>query len=558
MTRQAFGLRLRVWLRRQEQAESTLTITSLVLIFAFYIWRFRLLKTVSFNPDEFWHLHTAWCLSRGLIPYRDFFEHHTPWLYFLLAPLFRFYRTDTDPNAAISFIFLARGIMMVIAGIALVMTFLLAHLWRGNRVAWLAVALLSTSVVFAHKTLEVRPDVPAMVLWVGCLAALVRATDEHPLRMRKQKWLFVLSGFLMGGAVMSAQKMLVMLPSFTLAMLWYLAAGKGTNRTRFFNCLFQLSGFCAPIIATSIFFWAHGALWPFIKYNLMNIGWRTRFPAYYLAPQVIAQNPVLAALGILGILCEVPTTFHEPAFTADKLLLLNTVGAIGAVFVMPTPWTQNYLTSIPLLAIYSGALLAFLADKIFRSERGLKQVGLKVPAALALSLVACSISLFSAQGTLWADLVSGVLLLTGIGLIFRRRLRGAALALVLIAFSVHPYCQMNKEFSSTNALQLKRLRFVLANTLPTDTVMDGWSGLGVFRPHAWFYPFIHGEIQALLSAEDRQQLLLGLRSGRIAPKFVFPNAAMMSISRPVTAFLLTHYYPVGGDPNVRRRNVINE
>jgi hypothetical protein len=138
----------------------------------------------------------------------------------------------------------------------------------------------------------------------------------------------------------------------------------------------------------------------------------------------------------------------------------------------------------------------------------------------------------------------------------KRRHRGAALALVLIAFSVHPYQQMEREFSSTNTHQLERLRFVLANTLPTDTVMDGWSGLGVFRLHAWFYPFVHGEIEPLLSAKDRQQLLLGLDSGRIAPKFVFPNVAMLSISRPVSAFLLSHYHPVGGDPDVMGRNVI--
>ena len=554
MMRQQFGIRLRLLWR--ERAELTLLITSLVLIFGFYIWRFRRLKTVSINPDEFWHLHTAWCLSRGLIPYRDFFEHHTPWLYFLLAPLFPYYRTDTDPNAAISFIFLARGIMMALGGIALAMTFLLARLWRGKRVAWLAAALLSTSVVFARKTIEVRPDVPAMVLWLGCLAALVRATDQYPISMREQKWLFIMSGFLMGGAIMSAQKMLVMMPSLMLAMLWYLAAGRGTNRTRFFNCLFQLSGFCAPIIATSIFFWSHAALGPFIKYTLMNIGWKTRFPAYYLAPQVIVQNPVLTALGILGILCEVPTTFGNPAFTADKLLLVNTVGAIVAVFVMPTPWTQNYLISIPLLAIYSGALLALIADKILGSEGGLKQIDIRVPVALAFSLVACSISLFSAQETLWANLAFGMFLLAGSGLMFRRRLHGAALALLLIAFSVHPYCQMDKQFSSTNVLQLKRLRFVLANTLPTDTLMDGWSGLGVFRPHAWFYPFVHGEIEPLLSAKDRQQLLLGLGSGRIAPKFVFPNVAMLSISRPVSAFLLSHYHLVGGDPDVMGRNAI--
>ena len=32
-------------------------------------------KVRYFNPDEFEHLHFAWCISKGMLPYRDFFEH---------------------------------------------------------------------------------------------------------------------------------------------------------------------------------------------------------------------------------------------------------------------------------------------------------------------------------------------------------------------------------------------------------------------------------------------------------------------------------------------------
>jgi hypothetical protein len=42
-----------------------------------------------FDIDELEHAHAAWCVAQGLIPYRDFFEHHPPALYLLSAPLFR-------------------------------------------------------------------------------------------------------------------------------------------------------------------------------------------------------------------------------------------------------------------------------------------------------------------------------------------------------------------------------------------------------------------------------------------------------------------------------------
>lgn len=41
-------------------------------------------------PDEIEHLHVAWLIGKlGLVPLRDFFQHHTPLLWDLLAPYYR-------------------------------------------------------------------------------------------------------------------------------------------------------------------------------------------------------------------------------------------------------------------------------------------------------------------------------------------------------------------------------------------------------------------------------------------------------------------------------------
>jgi hypothetical protein len=41
-----------------------------------------------FDSDEFEHSHAAWCVFKGMLPYKDFFEHHTPRYYYLLSPFF--------------------------------------------------------------------------------------------------------------------------------------------------------------------------------------------------------------------------------------------------------------------------------------------------------------------------------------------------------------------------------------------------------------------------------------------------------------------------------------
>ena len=475
-----------------------------------------------------------------------FFEHHTPWLYFLLAPIFRFYQVDDDPNAAVAFIFLARGIMAVFAALVLILTFAIGCVWRGQRVAWLSTALLGTCVVYARKTLEIRPDGPALVLWLGCL---VPAVDQPGLTESKRTSLFILSGLLLGGAVMTAQKMLVVLPGFELAMLWYLVAGDRLSPKRLPNLIYQSIGFAVPIIATSRFFWIHGALWTFFKHVLMNLGWRTRFPSYSLFRRVLAQNPLLVLLGLFGL---IRSALQAGLFLRGRLLFVITAGAVIGVFTLPTPWLQNYLTFLPLLALYAGDLVVGGADSIcvndLRSSRpGIGFSGLFVLAALATA----TIILMLARGPVGIHLLFAMLVLSGSLLLFR--IRAAGLAVLLMALSIHPIYQVGNELSSNNRVQLERLSYVLTNTLPTDTVMDGWSGLGVFRRSAWFYPFIHGEIAALLSPTDRTQLLLGLQEGKIVPKFIFPNDAMLSISGPVTTFLLTHYEPVARAPYLRRR-----
>src|SRR5579872_209907 len=79
----------------------------LVALLAVFSFRFELFQSRRFDPDEFEHLHAAWCVSKGSIPYRDFFEHHTPWFYYVLEPIVR--RADDGFEASVHSVVLARS-----------------------------------------------------------------------------------------------------------------------------------------------------------------------------------------------------------------------------------------------------------------------------------------------------------------------------------------------------------------------------------------------------------------------------------------------------------------
>ena len=59
--------------RRQPLA---LALPCALLIAGPYLARLSLLRTRTFDTDELEHLHAAWSYHQGLLPYRDFFEHH--------------------------------------------------------------------------------------------------------------------------------------------------------------------------------------------------------------------------------------------------------------------------------------------------------------------------------------------------------------------------------------------------------------------------------------------------------------------------------------------------
>src|SRR5436190_15855936 len=123
------------------------------------------------NWDELEFFRATDWVRQDLVPYRDFWEHHTPLQWFVFAPFAAM--TSTPGAAAI--------VWMRIAQIPLwIATFWLANLWMkrngiGDVARWTAMALACCSSLFMLAAVEYRVDV------LGCtmvLAALVILSGE--------------------------------------------------------------------------------------------------------------------------------------------------------------------------------------------------------------------------------------------------------------------------------------------------------------------------------------------------------------------------------------------
>ncbi len=120
--------------------------------------------------------------------------------------------------------------MFVCAVAIALFTFLLGRRYGGPSVAWVATALLSTNIVFVSRTLEIRPDVPAVALWIASQYALFAALSPTG-DQRGRRLLFATSGLLLGGTLVFTQKALLAGPGFAVFALVYVAQPSALSRS---------------------------------------------------------------------------------------------------------------------------------------------------------------------------------------------------------------------------------------------------------------------------------------------------------------------------------------
>lgn len=495
---------------RKPQTWVMLTAAACLLALAFH-YRLQQLPQRSFDPDEFQHLHMAWCMAQGQVPYRDFFEHHTPLLHYLLAPWMRWFQPETSADAAVAMVLAVRWAMLGFTVVILAATVWIGALWRDLRTGLAAAVILACTPMFVEKSLEIRPDLPSTALWLTALGLILTALR----RPRPGPW-FLAGGLAYGLALMCTQKLLLAGPGLAVALLWFLADPRqpGRWRQRLGASLWFALGALLPLAAALAGFAAAGAAGDFIRCNfIINAQWESSFPPTDYLRQLQEQNPLFRLLALAGFgLAALLTPFRRALIQRGTPFLLLGAGALaGGLYLIPVPHRQYYLTFLPLGALF--AALALTAPFAFLENR--------------------------LGGGGWRNLL---------------RLAMGLLCAGLLALACRqPLRVIQQEAADTGGLdQLEAMRFVMDHSTSRDACLDGFSGYAAFRPHAWRYWFLHGEMRAMLDRRDLYQFEDALRSGKITPGLLLFDDNLRDLSPGVTRFLNERYEPAGPG-NVWRR-----
>ncbi|HEY0792197.1 MAG TPA: glycosyltransferase family 39 protein [Chthoniobacterales bacterium] len=317
------------------------------------------------DSDEAQHLHVVWEWTQGLLPYRDFFDNHTPLFHVLFAPVLRLFGERAD------IIELMRGCMVPLIALIFWCTYRIGAQVFSRRVGIIAALLGAFYPHHFFKIGEFRTDVLWTVFWMLSLVWLTR-----PGRMRRHEFL---AGLALGAAFAASQKTVLLalvLLAGTAGTLLLTRLGRRhamdgeTPPMRSWRPLgpwFWL-GLCLVPAGFLGFFWAEGAwsrmVYCVVRFNLSTGEEMLHRPAWL--------DPNQARFWLIVPTAVVAWQIWQRSFSADRARRQVFLLLVGGSYctVLFGLWTvvsaQDYLPYYPVWLIGVVAGLAWLGGTIVR------------------------------------------------------------------------------------------------------------------------------------------------------------------------------------------------
>ncbi len=197
-------------------------------------------------------------------------------------------------------------------------------------------ALLCSSSVFIAKSLEFRPDVPAMLLLVVALG--LRASAHNRL-----------TGLACGLALLFTPKSLFPMAGLMASFLWA-REGEGREWRRSLGRFAQ--GLSAPLLAMALWLFWGNALYPAIRFAVVEAARWVGPSAGPLVVEFIRTDMPLVALFVMGAVATV-SQWPETSLLQRAAFSMTVTGFAG-VFLVTYPSRQFLLLSVPPCAVLVG------------------------------------------------------------------------------------------------------------------------------------------------------------------------------------------------------------
>ncbi len=469
------------------------------VLFALYIGAIilclvLLTTTRYFDPDEFQHLEMAWLISKGVAPYRDFFEHHTPLYHLLASGLLE--TTRYFSVSPVQSIILLRWIAVGLSGAALYLTYLLGRRLGGHRVGGAAVMLLASNSIFLTKAIEIRPDqIGVLAILAASLCAAI--ATERPSRQSRY-WL-LLSGICCAVAVMATQKALFVLPGLGVHIGTRIKKAGGSLWP---PALMLIAGGIVGSLPVLYYVLDKGILLQFVASNFLGDAMWPR--NYQIGLKVVVKtllfDTLFCALFVAGLRTINRLWAKDDRMDPYGVVVRPLVSLLVGLLVMPIAQQQYILLMLPYAAIVGGWMAIRLLD----------QAASRWPA---------------------------------------RRFVPPAAILVCMVYAA---CHLAAAFARPDAVALDKVRYLTTQTPPESTVLAGWSPGVAFRRPAFFYAVLHNEIRYFVPPAAFEHLIDDWRAGRNRPEIIDFDDDVRAVPS-LAAYVAEAYAPTGVSTLWRRK-----
>ena len=144
-------------------------LTLFIITFNFLIYN---AYTNTLNGDEREHIYASYLVHNGYLPYRDFFEHHHPLLWYVFQPIIYFFIN----SANIWYVARTFSLLLIILNCFL-LTKISRLIYPSLSYAWLVVILSICPYCVFILQVEFRPDGLMMTTYLGGLYYYLRAAS---------------------------------------------------------------------------------------------------------------------------------------------------------------------------------------------------------------------------------------------------------------------------------------------------------------------------------------------------------------------------------------------
>lgn len=458
-----------------------------------------------YDPDELQHLHAGYCVWKGMVPYRDFFEQHGAVLWYLSLPLFRILGDSLDVLTA------GRALIWAASVITMTLTWGTGRRLYGRWAAAASVLLLATLPAFQEKSVEWRPDNLAVPLVLISVLACSRSCGRGG-------WVWSgVVGVAIAAAFVCTQKVAYLGVGLVAGHCWSVYREFGCSAWKWFASL----TIGAAVVAGAVlaFFAAQSSHAEFVRMTLLlPLQWKTREPRLPLLLIMIASAPVFWSAFVGGAILAFADFRHaaaRPAGTCE--LWCGAIAHVAGLLLVPAAFLQYYLPLAPLAALLGARALVGLAGRVRggivedQTSRGINLSALQISVLVACSILVLRVGVTGSfprpllsQASNW--LLGGGLVAAAVGLMrsavragwsWRGRnvqlaARAPVLVLVLAGLAgAVPFLWLHFLWKPIHDQQARQIVRLTDATSADDRFFDGFTGYGALRPHAFFYYWIN-------------------------------------------------------------------